>query len=66
MARDHGPGQAVLLGTTVTFLEKMGLRDLSGLAPLGEFVPGPETADAFENALRGVPGRPVARPSPDA
>ena len=59
VGRDAGPGQAVLLGTTVTFLEKMGLRGLSDLPPLGEFTPGPETAEALEAALRGRSGRPA-------
>jgi segregation and condensation protein B len=53
VGRDPGPGQAVLLGTTVAFLEKTGLRDLSELPSLAEFVPGPETAESFEAALRG-------------
>jgi segregation and condensation protein B len=58
VGRDSGPGQAVLLGTTTTFLEKMGLRDLAGLPPLADFVPGPEQADVLEHALRGRSGRP--------
>ena len=53
VGRDAGPGQAVLLGTTVTFLEKLGLRDLSELPPLAEFVPSSEAAEALENTLRG-------------
>jgi len=53
VGRDMGPGQAVLLGTTVTFLERMGLRDLSGLPPLSNFVPGPEQAEAVENVIVG-------------
>jgi len=53
VGRDMGPGQAVLLGTTVTFLERMGLRDLSGLPPLSNFVPGPEQAEVVENVIVG-------------
>lgn len=64
VGRDSGPGQAVLLGTTALFLEKMGLRDLSGLPPLAEFVPSPDQAEALDAALRGSPStRPSARPS---
>src|SRR5947209_6350378 len=39
VARDPGPGQAVLFGTTRSFLEKLGLDSLDDLPPLGEFVP---------------------------
>lgn len=55
VGRDPGPGQAVLLGTTTTFLEKMGLRDLSELPALSEFMPGAETVETLEAALRGRP-----------
>jgi segregation and condensation protein B len=52
VARDPGPGQAVLYGTTRDFLEKLGLDSLDDLPPLGEFVPGPEVAEALEAGLR--------------
>jgi segregation and condensation protein B len=52
VGRDPGPGQAVLYGTTRTFLEKLGLDSLEDLPPLGEFVPGPEVAEALEAGLR--------------
>jgi segregation and condensation protein B len=52
VARDPGPGQAVLYGTGTAFLEKLGLDSLDDLPPLGEFVPGPEVAEALEAGLR--------------
>ncbi len=60
IARDPGPGQAVLYGTTASFLEKLGLDNLDQLPPLGEFVPG---ADVFETLERGL--RPDALVFPD-
>ena len=52
VARDPGPGQAVLYGTTRTFLEKLGLDSLDELPPLGDFVPGAEAVEALERGLR--------------
>lgn len=52
LARDPGPGQAVLFGTTSAFLEKLGLNGLDELPALGEFVPSPEVVEALENGLR--------------
>ncbi|MGI9118852.1 MAG: SMC-Scp complex subunit ScpB [Acidimicrobiales bacterium] len=52
VARDPGPGQAALFGTTTTFLEKLGLDSLADLPPLAEFVPGAEVVEAFEQGLR--------------
>src|SRR2546421_1409250 len=52
VARDPGPGQAVLFGTTRMFLEKLGLDSLDQLPPLGDFVPGAEIMDALEQTLR--------------
>jgi segregation and condensation protein B len=62
VARDPGPGQAVLFGTTRTFLEKLGLDSLDQLPPLGDFVPGPEMVEALEAGLRVTPDE----PPPDA
>ena len=39
VARDPGPGQAVLYGTTPTFLERLGIDSVEDLPPLGEFFP---------------------------
>ena len=52
VARDPGPGQAALFGTTSTFLEKLGLDSLADLPPLADFVPGAEVVEAFEQGLR--------------
>jgi segregation and condensation protein B len=52
IARDPGPGQASLFGTTPSFLEKLGLDSIDGLPPLGDFVPGPEIVEVLEQGLR--------------
>jgi segregation and condensation protein B len=52
VARDPGPGNAVLFGTTRLFLEKLGLDSLDQLPALGEFVPSPEVVEALEQTLR--------------
>jgi segregation and condensation protein B len=52
VARDPGPGQAVLFGTTPTFLEKMGLDSLADLPAIAEFVPGADVVEALEHGLR--------------
>lgn len=53
VGRDNGPGQAVLYGTTVKFLEQMGMNDLRELPLLSEFAPEPGTAELVEATLRG-------------
>ncbi|MGK2958761.1 MAG: SMC-Scp complex subunit ScpB [Acidimicrobiales bacterium] len=52
VGRDSGPGQALLFGTSTTFLEWLGLNSLADLPPLAEFVPGPEVVEALEVGLR--------------
>jgi segregation and condensation protein B len=52
VARDPGPGQAVLYGTTTSFLEKLGLASIDDLPPLGQFVPGAEIVEQLEHGLR--------------
>jgi segregation and condensation protein B len=52
VGRDPGPGQAVLYGTSPTFLERLGLDKIEDLPSLGDFVPGPEIMDALEQGLR--------------
>ncbi|MDZ7676348.1 MAG: SMC-Scp complex subunit ScpB [Acidimicrobiales bacterium] len=52
ISRDPGPGQAVLYGTTQSFLEKLGLNSLDELPALGDFVPGAEVYEALERGLR--------------
>lgn len=56
VARDPGPGQAVLFGTTPLLLERLGLDRIEDLPPLGDFVPGPEVMDALEQGLRPAAG----------
>jgi segregation and condensation protein B len=55
VARDPGPGQAVLWGTTPLFLERLGLDSLADLPALGAFVPGADVVEALEHGLRVVP-----------
>jgi segregation and condensation protein B len=55
VGRDHGPGQAILFGTTPAFLEKLGLVSLADLPPIAEFVPGAEVVEALEQGLRIEP-----------
>ena len=56
VARDPGPGQAILFGTTPSFLEKLGLDSLADLPPIAEFVPGADVVEALEHGLRVDPG----------
>ena len=56
VSRDPGPGQAVLFGTTTSFLEKLGLDTIDQLPPLGDFVPGADVFEALEAGLRPEPG----------
>ncbi|MCC6226082.1 MAG: SMC-Scp complex subunit ScpB [Microthrixaceae bacterium] len=52
LARDPGPGQAVLFGTTSHFLERLGLNGLGELPALGEFVPSVDVLEQLERGLR--------------
>lgn len=52
VGRDPGPGQAMLYGTTQLFLERLGIDSTADLAPLADFVPGPEVVDSLERNLR--------------
>jgi segregation and condensation protein B len=63
VGRDPGPGQAVLWGTTSTFLEKLGLDSIADLPPLAEFVPGPEVVEILEEGLRITPDVVVDQPA---
>ncbi len=62
VARDSGPGQAVLFGTTPQFLEKLGIDSLDDLPPIAEFIPDADVVEALEHGLRA---RPDASPSDD-
>jgi segregation and condensation protein B len=52
VGRAPGPGQAVLYGTGALFLEKLGLRSLDELPPLGDHVPPADVVDALERPFR--------------
>ena len=52
IARDPGPGQAVLFGTAPKFLESLGLNSLADLPSLGDFVPSADVVEALEYGLR--------------
>lgn len=51
VARDSGPGGAVLFGTTTLFLERMGLGSLAELPALPEFMPDTEAVERMEAGL---------------
>jgi len=51
MGRDKNQGNAILYGTTRTFLEKFGLKDLNELPPLAEFAPDPDTERSIRDRL---------------
>jgi segregation and condensation protein B len=55
VARDDGPGQAVLFGTTPQFLEKLGIDSLDDLPPIAEFIPDADVVEALEHGLRARP-----------
>ena len=67
VARDPGPGQAVLFGTTPLFLERLGINSIADLPSVAEFVPGADVVEALEHGLRvDVPSAPGAPTSEDA
>lgn len=55
VARDDGPGQAVLFGTTPLFLERLGIDSLEDLPPIADFVPDASVVEALEHGLRISP-----------
>ncbi len=54
--RDKNAGNAILYGTTRTFLERFGLKDLAELPPLEEFAPDPDTERAIRERLNALEG----------
>lgn len=56
VGRDKNQGNAITYGTTRTFLEKFGLKDLSDLPPLEEFSPDPATDRAIRERLSALDG----------
>jgi len=55
VGRDSGPGQAILYGTTSSFLEKLGLGSLDDLPAIAEFIPSADVVEALEAGLRVTP-----------
>jgi segregation and condensation protein B len=55
IAKDPGPGQASLFGTTPQFLERLGLNSLDELPSLGDFIPGADVVELLEQGLRVDP-----------
>jgi segregation and condensation protein B len=68
VARDPGPGQAVLYGTTPELLARLGLDSVDDLPPLGQFIPGSDVVEALELGLRSdsQPAEPAGESEPDA
>lgn len=54
--RDRAQGNAVIYGTTRTFLEKFGLKDIGELPPLEEFAPDATTETAIRERLNAIEG----------
>ncbi len=52
VGRDPGPGQAVMWGTTQTFLERLGLPSLDHLPAIAEFIPSADVVETLESGLR--------------
>jgi segregation and condensation protein B len=55
VGRDDGPGQAILYGTTSSFLEKLGLASLDDLPAIAEFIPSADVVETLEAGLRVTP-----------
>ena len=53
VARDPGPGNAAMYGTTALFLEGIGIDSLNELPNLSDFVPEAEVVETLEAVLRG-------------
>ena len=56
VGKDRAQGNAVIYGTTRTFLEKFGLKDLDELPPLEEFAPDAATETAIRERLNAIEG----------
>lgn len=53
VGREAGPGNAILYGTTRTFLEKFGLRSIKDLPDLEQFAPDEESRNYIRERLSG-------------
>jgi segregation and condensation protein B len=52
VGRAPGAGQALLYGTTALFLEKLGLKSLDDLPPLGDHIPPADVVESLERPFR--------------
>ena len=66
VGRDPGPGNALLYGTTTTFLERLGLDSLADLPSLGDFIPDASIVEALERGLHLNDDPRVDEPASDA
>ena len=64
IGRDKNAGNAILYGTTLNFLEKFGLKDISELPPLEEFAPDDLTERSIRDRLSSG-GVPLGEPDED-
>jgi len=60
VGRDKNQGNAILYGTTRTFLEKFGLKDINELPPLAEFAPDADSARSIRDRLSTGDSHPVS------
>jgi segregation and condensation protein B len=58
VGRERQAGNAILYGTTQTFLERLGLKAVAELPPLEEFAPDAETERAIRDRLSAREGSP--------
>jgi segregation and condensation protein B len=58
LGRDARQSNAILYGTTSTFLEKFGLKSTSDLPPLEDFAPDASTREVIEERL-GAPAKQI-------
>lgn len=63
IARDSGPGQAILYGTTPEFLERLSITTIKDLPSLGDFVPDASIMEQFEKSLLGDLTIPTPNPA---
>ena len=54
MGRDEAPGNAILYGTTRSFLERFGLKSVKDLPPLEDFAPDAESREYIRERLSGM------------
>lgn len=54
MGRGEAPGNAILYGTTRSFLERFGLKSVKDLPPLEDFAPDEESREYIRERLSGM------------